>query len=41
MALPRIVWFLVDGLPHELVRAYSAARPGSRLAALPAQQEAL
>lgn len=38
MALPRIVWFLVDGLPHELVRAYSAARPGSRLAALHTQQ---
>ena len=38
MALPRIVWFLVDGLPHELVRAYSAAYPGSRLAALHAQQ---
>lgn len=38
MPLPRIVWFLVDGLPHELVRAYSAARPGSRLAALYAQQ---
>lgn len=38
MTLPRLVWFLVDGLSHELVRAYSAARPGSRLAALWAQQ---
>ncbi|VTU34550.1 Type I phosphodiesterase / nucleotide pyrophosphatase [Variovorax sp. PBL-H6] len=37
MALPRIVWLLVDGLPHELVRAYSAACPGSGLAALHAQ----
>ena len=38
MVLPRIVWFLVDGLPHELVCAYSGARPGSRLATLYAQQ---
>ena len=38
MALPRIVWLLVDGLPHELVCAYSAARPNSKLAALHAQQ---
>ena len=38
MMLPRLVWFLVDGLPHELVRAYSNARPDSKLADMHAQQ---
>ncbi len=34
VALPRIVWLLADGLSHELVGAYSAARPKSMLASL-------
>ncbi|MFP5195907.1 alkaline phosphatase family protein [Alcaligenes faecalis] len=37
MTLPRLVWFLVDGLPHELVCAYSAMRPHSKLAKLHSQ----
>lgn len=34
MTLPRVVWLLMDGLPHELVRAYVGLRPRSALAEL-------
>lgn len=34
MRFPRVVWVLLDGLPHELVRAYVRARPASGIAGM-------